>query len=406
MADMLSVAEAEARVLADIEPVAAERVPLAAARGRVLAETLTARRTQPPYDVAAMDGYAVRAADAQAGALLTQIGTVPAGGAFSGAIGAGEAVRIFTGAPVPAGADTVLMQEYTTVAADGRVRVDSAAALGRHIRPRGIDFTAGSAHLTAGTRLDWRKLALAAALDYAELPVRRRVRVALLASGDELVAPGTPGAEAAIVASNSYGVGALVETLAGEVLDLGIAPDRREAIAARVAAAREARVDILVTLGGASVGAHDLIRPVLAEAGMALDFWRIAMRPGKPLLFGRLGDMRVLGLPGNPVSSMVGAKLFLEPLVRRLSGEAETRPATLMAVLGAPLPANDVRADYLRVRLERAGGRILALPVDSQDSSLLSRFAAADALLVRPPLAPAAEIGLSVEVILIGDLPN
>lgn len=404
MAAMLTVAEALDRVLAGATPLANETVPLGAARNRVLAADLTARRTQPPFAVSAMDGYAVRAADAVAGAVLTQVATIAAGHAFTGRIGAGETARIFTGAPVPDGADAVVMQEHVTVLDDGHVRLDAAVVAGRHVRPRGVDFTAGTSYLAAGTRLDWRHLALAASLDHAELPVTRRVRVALLATGDELVAPGTAGAETAIVASNSFGVGALVDALGGAVLDLGIAPDRHDAIAERIAAAQSGDVDVLVTLGGASVGAHDLIRPVLTEAGMALDFWRIAMRPGKPLLFGRLGPLRVLGLPGNPVSSMVGAKLFLEPLVRRLAGETDVRPATMPVVLGVALGANDERADYLRVRLRRDGPTLVASPVDSQDSSLLTRLAGADALLVRPAGAPAADIGSPAEAILLGDL--
>lgn len=404
MAAMLSVAEALDRVLADATALAAETVPLGSGRNRVLAADLAARRTQPPFAVSAMDGYAVRAADAVAGAILRPVAAIPAGHAFAGRIDAGETARIFTGAPVPDGADAVVMQEHVTALDDGRVRLDAGVAAGRHVRPRGVDFIAGTPYLAAGTRLDWRHLALAASLDHADLPVTRRVRVALLATGDELVAPGTAGAENAIVASNSFGVGALVDSLGGAVLDLGIAPDRHDAIADRIAAARAADVDILVTLGGASVGAHDLIRPVLAEAGMALDFWRIAMRPGKPLLFGRLGALRVLGLPGNPVSSMVGAKLFLEPLVRRLAGEADVRPATVPVVLGAALGANDERADYLRVRLRRDGTALVATPVDNQDSSLLTRLAGADALLVRPAGAPAAGIGSTAEAILLGDL--
>lgn len=399
MADMVSVPDALARVLADVAPVAAETVPLAAALNRVLAADIAARRTQPPFPVSAMDGYAVRAADAVAGAILRQTGAVAAGHSFAGSVGPGEAVRIFTGAPVPVGADCVIMQEHVTVLDDGGIRVDRAIAAGRHIRPRGVDFSAGTVYLKAGTRLDWRHLALAAALDHPSLPVHRPVRVALLANGDELVPPGTPDADGAIVASNSYGIAGLIAALGGAAIDLGIAPDDHAAIAAKVDAARAADVDILVTLGGASVGAHDLIRPVLAAAGMALDFWRIAMRPGKPLLFGRLDRLRVLGLPGNPVSSMVGAKLFLEPLLRRLAGEADVRAATLPATLATALPGNDERADYLRVSLRRDGLSLIATPVDNQDSSLLTRLSAADALLPRPPHAAAAPAGTLVEVI-------
>jgi molybdopterin molybdotransferase len=395
----LSVPEAQARVLADIEPVAAETVALAAARNRILAAPITARRTQPPFDASAMDGYAVRAADAGDGAELTVVGAVQAGARFEGRVGPGEAVRIFTGAPVPDGADAILVQEHVETLDGGRIRAVHGVAAGRHVRRRGTDFSEGRDGLAAGLRLDWRRLALAAAFDHPTLAVRRPVRVAVLATGDELVPPGAPMGPASIVASNGYGVAALVEALGAEVLDLGIAPDRHEAIAARVSAALAADVDILVTLGGASVGQHDLIKPVLAEAGMDLGFWRVAMRPGKPLVFGRLGPTRVLGLPGNPVSSLVSAKLFLEPLVRALFGEPEPLPRTRTVAIGVDRGGNDERADYLRVRLVETDGHVVALPVDNQDSSLLTRFAGADALWVRPPNAPPITAGSPVPII-------
>ncbi len=398
---LLPVDEAVALILADAAPGPVEQVALEAAHGRVLAADLAATRTQPPFAASAMDGYAVRAADlACLPAELTVIGAAPAGGAHAGTVGPGEAVRIFTGAPVPDGADAILIQENTEPAGPGRVRALFSVEAGRHIRRAGVDFTAGSVELTAGTRLDFRALSLAAAMTHGTLPVVRRPVVAILATGDELVPPGSPVGPNQIVASNHVGIAALVERAGGVALDLGIARDDRAAIAERIRHARAAGADVIVTLGGASVGDHDLVKPVLEAEGCALGFWKIAMRPGKPLMFGRIGDTRVLGLPGNPVSSLVTGLLFLTPLVRALAGGPKAPVADRAAVLGGEIAANDSRRDYLRATLSRDDAdRLVATPLTRQDSSLLSVLARADALLVREVAAPAARAGDPCRVI-------
>ncbi len=400
MSGLLPVDEAVRRILDGIAPMEAESVPLAAGLGRVLAAPLAARRDQPPRDVSAMDGYAVRAADVAAlPARLAVIGAAPAGHPFAGTVQPGEAVRIFTGAVVPAGADAILLQEDVDALPDGRISARETVRPGQHIRLRGLDFQRGAELLPAGTRLGMRQLALAAALDHALLPVRRKPVVAIIATGDELVLPGAGGSEDSIVASNGYGIAGLVEALGGEVRDLGIVADDKEKLAAAIDAASGA--EILVTLGGASVGDHDYAREVLAERGMELGFWRIAMRPGKPLIFGRLGRTRVLGLPGNPVSSLVCSLLFLRPLIEALLG-LPLEDQTVAATLGGPARANDGRQDYLRAEITIADdGRRIATPFGRQDSSMLSTFARAGCLVVRPPHAPEARPGDPCRVIIL-----
>jgi len=394
---LLPVDEAIARLLSGVTPLYAEDVPLSRARGRVLATDVSALLTQPPFPASAMDGYAVRAAEATAGARLKVVGMSRAGERFSGALGSGEAVRIFTGAPVPEGADTILIQENAKREAD-TVEVVEPPAPSRHIRPAGLDFRQGDVLLHAGKRLGPHAISLAASMGQAKLPVRRKPRVAILANGDELVPPGgTPGPDQ-IVSSNGIGLAALVDELGGEAVDLGIAPDKRDAIAAFVGRATDA--DILVTSGGASVGEHDLVQDALTDRGLKLDFWRIAMRPGKPLMVGRLGKMRVLGLPGNPVSSFVCAHLFLTPLVRAMLG-LPTAPRLATAKLLSPMPQNDSRQDYVRARLTETAGGLEASPFDVQDSSMLSTLAAAGGLIVRPIGAPPAPAGASVPVLLL-----
>ena len=397
---LISVDEALARLLAGVEPVGAEPVPLAAANGRVLAADLAATRTQPPFAASAMDGYAVRAEDISAlPASLRVIGEAPAGHGYAGTLQPGEALRIFTGAPVPQGADTILIQENATRDGD-TIAVLETAPRGRFVRPAGLDFTQGEVLLRAGERVGFRELALAAAMNHAVLPVRRRPKVAILATGDELVEPGTEPGPDQIIASNHAGVAALVADCGGESLQLGIAPDNRQAIAAAIAAARTARADILVTLGGASVGDHDLVQEVLGDAGMDLAFWRIAMRPGKPLMAGRIGDMRVLGLPGNPVSSLVCSLLFLRPLIEALLGREVTARDRDHLPLAVDIGGNDRREDYLRATIRRADdGSETVLPSDRQDSSMLATLARADALVVRPPHAGPLAAGARVPVI-------
>lgn len=401
MAALLPVADALDRLLGDAAPLPAEEVDIASAVGRVLARDVQALRTQPPFPASAMDGYAVRAADlARPGARLTVIGESIAGRRFDGTVKDGQAVRIFTGAPVPPGADTILLQEDARKLDDGTIEPLEAVAIGRHIRLAGLDFETGDLLLPAGRMLDAAALSLAASSNHPRLSVVRAPLVAILATGSELVAPGTEPGPDQIVASNNVGTAALARDSGAATLDLGIVPDDEQKIAAAVRRAQAARADILVTLGGASVGDHDLVRGVLAGEGMMLDFWKIAMRPGKPLMYGRLGAMRVLGLPGNPVSSLVCGHLFLKPLIARLAG-LPAKPDIRDAVLGAPMRANDTRQDYVRALTALEDGRLVAKPFDRQDSSMLRTLAEANALIVRAPHAPEARAGEPCRVLMI-----
>ena len=398
---LLSVAEALARVTQGLEPLEPERVKLEQARGRVLAEDIAAHLTQPPFDAAAMDGYAVRAADVGVlPATLRLIGDALAGRGFDGEVKQGEGVRIFTGAPVPKGADTVVIQENTEVA-PGVVTVKDAAPR-RHIRPRGQDFTKGEVLLRAGTRLGPRELMLAAAMNHAELPVRRKPKVAILATGDEVVPPGTALDRDQIVSSVPVGLAALIEAQGGEPMSLGIAQDTAESIVTLASTGKGA--DILVTVGGASVGERDLVSAALRSGGMELDFWKIAMRPGKPLLYGRLGNQRVLGVPGNPVAALICGLVFLVPMLHRLLGLREHGREPQEAVLGQALEANGPREHYMRATSTwRSGGERLVIPLAAQDSALMADFARADCLIVRPPDAPALAEGERVMIIPLDD---
>jgi molybdopterin molybdotransferase len=397
---LLSVADAQARVLADARPLAAEEAALGAAHGRVLAADLAARRTQPPAAVSAMDGYAVRAADvATAPARLRLIGEVAAGHPFDRPVGPGEAARIFTGGVVPAGADTVVVQEITARDGDA-VLIQKTSAQGRHIRRAGLDFQAGDVLLTRGTRLSGRDLALAAAMNHPAVPVHRRPKVAVLATGDELVSPGQTPGEGQIVYSNGFALMAQVATEGAEVIDLGIAPDRLDATVAAVRRARALGADVLVTTGGASVGEYDLVQKAFAAESMALSFWKVALRPGRPLMHGRLGAMDVLGLPGNPVSAFVCGVLFLVPLLRRLAGRSDVGPDIESAVLGCDLAENDERTDYLRAELASGpDGRAVATPFSVQDSSMLAPLARAGCLVIREPYAPPAAAGSGCAIV-------
>jgi molybdopterin molybdotransferase len=400
----MPVADALAAVLAGAEPLPEEMVALDAAHHRVSARDVPALRTQPPQAMSAMDGYAVRASDAtHVAARLKVIGEVAAGRPFERAIGVGEAVRIFTGGVIPDGADAVIIQEDTVIEGGG-ITVTEAAIAGRHIRPAGVDFRRGDVLLAAGSRLTDRDLSLAAGMNYPQLPVRRRPKVAILATGDELVMPGETPGPGQIVYSNGYALRALARDEGAETVDLGIAADTIAATTDGIRRARHLGADILVTTGGASVGDHDLVKRSLEAEGVAMAFWRIAMRPGKPMMHGRLGDMRVIGLPGNPVSSYVCGFLFLVPLIRALSGRSTVHHRLETAVLGRNVAANDLREDYLRARLEiRADGALIATPVNHQDSSLLGNLAAARALVIRAPFAPAAPAGTACPMLRLPD---
>lgn len=389
---MLPVPEALRLIREALRPVAAEVVNLDQAWGRVLATAVEARLTHPPVAVSAMDGYAVRAADfATVPATLSVVGTAAAGQGVAHALRAGEAVRILTGAPVPEGADAIVIQEDAECSGE-RVTVRVAPEPGRFIRPAGLDFKAGERPLKAGRALSARDVALCAAMNVPWLSVRRRPRVAVLATGSELRMPGEPLDGSRIVNSNTFLITSAVRALGGEPVSLGIAGDEEEALRAAFEAA--AGCDLLVTLGGASVGDRDLVRPVLEQAGGTVIFHKLAMRPGKPTLFGRLGPLPVLGLPGNPVSVGVAAVVFLQPILVTLSGQDSTGGAEGTALLGRDLPGNDARQDYLRSTLATdAEGRLIATPYPQQDSAMLRLLSAADGLVVRPPHAPPAPAG-------------
>ncbi|WP_186417842.1 gephyrin-like molybdotransferase Glp [Bosea sp. CS1GBMeth4] len=381
-------------------PTPGEMLPLSQCAGRVLAADVAALRTQPPFANSAMDGYAARAADLEAGQELRVVGEAAAGRGFAGSVGPGEAVRIFTGAPIPDGADAILIQEDAEGVGGPLIRVARPAGKGQFVRPAGLDFETGEVLLAAGRRLDSAALGLAAAAGHPALAVRRKPLVAILATGDELVLPGEPVGPDQIVASNSFALAALVEQAGGAVLDLGIARDNHPDLAGKIEAARRAGADVLVTLGGASVGEHDLVQAALKAQGMELGFWKIAMRPGKPMMMGRLGAMVALGLPGNPVSSIVCGHLFAMPLVEALLGIADPeRDRSEPAILAADLRGNDERQDYLRATFEVHDGERRVRPFAKQDSSMLANLARAEALLIRPAFAEPARAGDPCRVI-------
>ena len=399
---LISVAEALERVLAHAEPLPVEEIALEEASGCVLAYDLKALRTQPPADVSAMDGYAVRAQDvASAPARLKVIGEVAAGRPFTAQIGEGQAARIFTGGFMPSGADTVVIQEITARNGD-QVEIQKPSAKGRNVRLKGLDFRAGEVLLKKGHRLTARDLALAAAMNHPLVPVYRRPTVAMFGTGDELVRPGREPGPGQIVYSNGYSLAALIRAEGAAVEDLGVVHDTLEATLTAIDDARELPADILVTTGGASVGEYDLVQKAFARQGMDLSFWKVAMRPGRPLMHGRLGTMHVLGLPGNPVSSYVCAFLFLVPLIRRLAGRKDINLSPEEAMLGRDLPANDERQDYLRATLEWGPRGPIATPVADQDSSLMAPLSKAGCLVIRPPYAPPAAAGSPCVILKLG----
>ncbi len=394
---LLPVEEALACILDSASPTPAENVGLLEARERVLAEGIAAKLTQSPFDSSAMDGYAVRAADlGRVPQTLTVVGESQAGLRHTGPVAAGQAVRIFTGAPLPEGADTVVIQENTERQGDS-VLVREAPKPGANVRLAGADFREGELLLAPGCRLDAAAILLAAAAGHAELPVRRKPRIAILATGDELVEPGAAPGPDQIVSSNPYSLAALIGRSGAEAHALGIAADDPAALAEKIDAASGA--DVLITIGGASVGDRDLVRPVLEAAGMQLDFWKVAIRPGKPVLFGRLEGMRVLGLPGNPISCLVAARVFLVPLILRLLGRP-VRGDEHTALLAHDLPANGARQHYMLARLVPSdAGLPQVSALASQDSARISGLVAADAFIVRAPDAPAVRAGDSVQIL-------
>ncbi|RYY43157.1 MAG: molybdopterin molybdenumtransferase MoeA [Sphingomonadales bacterium] len=390
-AALLPLAEAQARLLALALPLPVEQVPLAAAHNRWTAADVAALRTQPAADLSAMDGYAIRFADLPGPWEL--VGESAAGRGYAGICGPGQAVRIFTGAPMPAGADTVLVQEES--AREGITLMlagEGPSATGGNVRPRGLDFAEGDVLIRSGERLTAARLALAGIAGHGVVPVRRTVRVAMAATGDELVAPGSVLAEAQVPETNRLMLAAQLADLPVEIVDLGILADDRDALEA---AFRAVDADILVTSGGASVGDYDLVRPALEAAGAHIDFWRVALRPGKPMMAGRLGGTILVGLPGNPISAFVTTLLFVRPLVAHLCGAADPLPPVRTATLGEPLAGNGPRADYLRAELR--DGRVFA--ATAQDSSMLRTLARATCLIVRAPDAASAESGDSVEIL-------
>jgi molybdopterin molybdotransferase len=397
---MIPVEEARERILKSVKPKAAELVSLRGALGRVTAQSLTARRDQPPFDASAMDGYAVRSRDlAVIPCSFEVIGTSAAGHPFKGSVSKGQTVRIFTGAPVPAGTDAVVIQE-NVITKDGATVIQAAVSSGQNIRRSGLDFRKGDVLIPAGTQLNARDIGLAAAMNSATLRVRRKPVVAVLATGDELVLPGAKPGLGQIVSSNSHALLALGISLGADVLDGGIVHDNLKATEAAIR--KLSKADILVTTGGASVGDHDFVQEALKRAGVKIDFWKIAMRPGKPFMYGCKGKQHVLGLPGNPVSALVCAELFLKPLVRAMLGLWPVEPL-LYAISGAALPQNDARQDYMRGRLaQEADGRLTATPFDRQDSSMMRTFREADCLIVRSPHAPEIKKGDVIQIVRLG----
>ena len=396
--DMISVAEAQAAVLAGVKALNAEDVSVAECFGRVLAEDVASRMTQPPVAVSSMDGYAVRSEDvASVPATLTLIGESAAGGGFEGTLEAGQTVRIFTGAPVPDGADAIVIQEDTDV--DGAsITMKESSTKGRYVRPAGLDFSAGDTLLKSGKRLNSRDVALIAGMNVPWVSVTRRPRVAILSTGNELVLPGEPLDRNQIISSNSIGLAAFVTAAGGQPVNLGIARDDAASLISKLEGIRS--MDMLITIGGASVGDYDLVKQVLGGEGMNITFSRVAMRPGKPLIFGEIHGTPMLGLPGNPVSAGVTAALYLKPALEQMLGLQRSGAANETAVLGCDLAANDRRQDYLRSELSlNIDGELTATPFPKQDSSMLAVFSRADCLVMRLPFAEAIAAGARVEIV-------
>ena len=398
---LLPVSEALARILETARLTSVESIPLKDALGRTLAKDVVARRNQPPFAASAMDGYAVRHEDINTvPATLNLVGVSAAGHAFKGVVKTGTAVRILTGAPLPRGADTVVIQENTKLEGQS-LAVLETTSMGRNIRANGLDFTKGATLVPAGTKLGARDIGLAASANAALIRVRKKPVVAIFSTGDELVEAGKPPRADQITSSNAPALAAFVRSCGGDVIELGIIRDDLRATTGAIKKA--ARADILLTTGGASVGDHDHVQAALKEAGVKIDFWKIAMRPGKPFMFGTKGHLRVLGLPGNPVAALVCAQLFLRPLIDAMLGvEIDVQP--VLARLGCDLAANDQRQDYLRSKLEFAtDGSRTVMPHMKQDSSMQRVMREADCLVIRPPFAPDVKTGDLVEILLFSE---
>ena len=393
---LMPVDEALSRILESAKTLASEAVPLADCVGRILSQELKAKRNQPPFQSSAMDGYAVRFDDQHHA--LKLIGVSAAGHGFKGTVKAKQAVRILTGAPLPKGADTIVIQENVTLDG-GYITVTEGTSLGRNIRAIGLDFKRGDSLIPAGTKLNARDIGLAAAGNAATLRVRRKPRLVLFTTGDELVLPGMRARADQIVTSNSHAITAMAQAWGAEVINFGIIPDTMKATMAAIKKAGDA--DILITTGGASVGDHDYVQEALKRSGIKIGFWKIALRPGKPLMFGTKGKLRVLGLPGNPVSALVCARIFLKPLIAAMQGSlVDQQP--LKARLGSALPANDGRQDYMRATLTTApDGSRTAIVFNKQDSSMQRTLRNADCLIIREPNAPEAALGTLVSILIL-----
>ena len=396
---LMPVADALARILSGLRPLPPENILLKNAYGRILARPVKATRDNPPFHSSAMDGYAVRAVDVNSlPAKLPLQGVAAAGHAFNGKLKAGAAIRILTGAPVPAGADTVVIQENTTRDGD-LLTVVEPTSLRKNIRPRGLDFRKGDELIPARVKLNARDIGLAAAGNAHKVSVHRVPHIVLFTTGDELVLPGQRPRTDQIVSSNSFALDAMLTAWGAKVTNLGIVPDSMRATEAAIR--KGLKADIMITTGGASVGDHDYVQQALKNCGIRIGFWKIALRPGKPLMFGTKGKTRVIGLPGNPVSALVCSRIFIRPLINVLQGSSE-ETATPTATLASPLPINDNRQDYIRATLTiAADGTRRATPYQTQDSSMQRTLRDSQCLIIREPHAEAAKIGDTVSILLL-----
>ncbi len=399
---LLPLADAFAKVDQGISTLSSEQISVSEALGRVVAQDVAARLTQPPSEVSMMDGYAVRSSDIpEQPVTLTRVGESQAGGPFEGTVGEGECVRIFTGAPMPAGADAVIMQEDTEV--DGmQITMKEVAFEGKFVRRAGLDFCEGDVLIKAGQLVSARHVGLLCAMNVPWIQVYRKPRVAILATGDELVMPGEAVKPSQIISSNSLMVASMVTAMGGVPINLGIAGDTEESLRETLKGLEGA--DMLVSSGGVSVGEYDLVQKVLGEEGMDLGFWRIAIKPGKPFMFGQIGDKPAMGLPGNPVSAYVTAFIFLRAALKKMQGLPFEQDTPMRAILGGDVKPNGARQEYMRAVFTRdEQGRMVATPYDKQDSSMLGNLAHCEGFIIRPIDAPALSAGSETDVIYVND---